>query len=500
MKILEDMKSVNLSSIIQAYKSLDEAQFSKMMGYYGIDTKKGIRDYELNCIEAFIDELINDIDNISIVDNYYIGFTIPQIGKEFDLLRFGKDNIINVELKIDSTIEKIHQQQVRNFYYLNFLGKKINIFTFVYSERKLYKLVVDSNNSETIEVTINELFNELLSQNVETYHDIDELFNPSDYLVSPFNSTEKFINGNYFLTVQQENIFHDIEKLIKYSTTNFIALTGDAGTGKTLLTYHIAKYYMSAGKRVLVLHCAQLNKGHYILKNDYEWKIHMPKYAPSFDDYDIIIIDEAQRMYPSQFKNFIQSINLLNKKCIFSYDAKQYLSKHEKNYEITNKIEAELQCTPFTLTDKIRTNKEISYFIKQLLNKNKNISGMEYPNIDFVYFKDYSMAKSYLDMRFKQGWKVPNYTPGIHSTFDYQKYTSIDDDCAHSIIGQEYMKVVVVLDYSFKYKDSGELVANNAYYSQKQMLYQIITRAIKKLNIVIIKNTNMLERCIEILS
>ena len=306
MKILEDMKSVNLLSIIQAYKSLDEAQFSMMMCYYGIDSKKGIRDYELNCIEALVDELVNDIDNISVVDNYYIGFSIPQIGKEFDLLRFGKDNIINVELKTDSTIEKIHQQQVRNYYYLKFLGKEINIFTFVSNERKLYKLVIDSNNSETIEVTIDELFNKLLLQNVETYDNINELFNPSDYLVSPFNSTEKFINGNYFLTVQQENIFHDIEKLIKDSTTNFIALTGNAGTGKTLLTYHIAKYYMSAGKRVLVLHCAQLNKGHYILINDYGWKIHMPKYAPSFDDYDIIIIDEAQRMYPSQFKNFIQ--------------------------------------------------------------------------------------------------------------------------------------------------------------------------------------------------
>ena len=120
MKILEDMKSVNLLSIIQAYKSLDEAQFSKMKYYYGIDTKKGIRDYELNCIVTLINELLNDIDNIFVVDNYYIGFSIPQIGKEFDLLRFGKENIINIELKTDSTIEKIHQQQVRNYYYLIF--------------------------------------------------------------------------------------------------------------------------------------------------------------------------------------------------------------------------------------------------------------------------------------------------------------------------------------------------------------------------------------------
>lgn len=494
------MRSVNLLSLNQAYRNLDKIQFTNLIHYYGIDVNKKVRDYEFECIESLINELLGFSNNISVTDDFYLGFSIPQIGKEFDLLRFGKDNIINVELKTDSTIEKIHQQQVRNYYYLKFLGKEINIFTFVSNARKLYKLVVDSNNSETIEVTIDELFNKLLSQNVETYDNINELFNPSDYLVSPFNSTEKFINGNYFLTVQQENIFHDIQKKLQDSTTNFIALTGSAGTGKTLLTYHIAKHYMDVGKRVLVLHCAQLNKGHNVLKCNYGWKIDMPRYAPSFNDYDIIIIDEAQRMYPTQFVKFIKSIKELNKKCIFSYDAKQYLSKQEKNYDITNKIETELKCTPFSLTDKIRTNKEIAYFIMQLLNKNKNIPGMKYPNIDFVYIKDYSMAKSYLDMRFKQGWKVPNYTPGIHSTFDYQKYTSIDDDCAHSIIGQEYMNVVVVLDDSFKYSDTGELVANNAYYSQKQMLYQIITRAIKKLNIVIIKNTNMLERCIEILS
>lgn len=494
------MRSVNLLSLNQAYRNLDKIQFTNLIHYYGIDVNKKVRDYEFECIESLINELLGFSNNISVTDDFYLGFSIPQIGKEFDLLRFGEEYIVNIELKTESTLEKINKQQIRNHYYLKFLGKEICIFTFVSSERKLYKLVVDSNNSETIEVTIDELFNKLLSQNVETYDNIDELFNPSDYLVSPFNSTEKFINGNYFLTVQQENIFNDIQKKLQDSTTNFIALTGSAGTGKTLLTYHIAKYYMHMGKRVLVLHCAQLNQGHNILKSNYGWKVYMPRYAPSFKIYDIIIIDEAQRMYPSQFNKFIESIKSLNKKCIFSYDAKQYLSKYEKDYNIINRIETELKCTPFTLTDKIRTNKEITYFIKQLLNRDKKISGIKYPNIDFVYFKNYLLAKDFLDMKFNEGWKVPNYTPGIHSSFHYQKYKSIDSDSAHSIIGQEYMNVVVVLDDSFNYSDSGELVANNAYYSQKQMLYQIITRAIKKLNVVIINNTNMLERCIEILS
>ena len=50
------------------------------------------------------------------------------------------------------------------------------------------------------------------------------MFNPSNYLVSPFNSTEKFIAGKYFLTVQQESICKDVQKRIDDSITNFIAI------------------------------------------------------------------------------------------------------------------------------------------------------------------------------------------------------------------------------------------------------------------------------------
>ena len=39
-------------------------------------------------------------------------------------------------------------------------------------------------------------------------------------------------------------IFNAIQKQLADKTTNFIALTGGAGTGKTLLTYHIAKKAM----------------------------------------------------------------------------------------------------------------------------------------------------------------------------------------------------------------------------------------------------------------
>ena len=75
----------------------------------------------------------------------------------------------------------------------------------------------------------------------------------------------------------------------------------------------------------------------------------MPRYAPSFSDYDLVIIDEAQRMRPEQFNKYTEEIGTLNIKCIFSYDEKQYLSDNEKEYNLKKRIEEELSCTPYIL-------------------------------------------------------------------------------------------------------------------------------------------------------
>ncbi|WP_230583854.1 DNA/RNA helicase domain-containing protein [Bacteroides fragilis] len=468
------------------------------MNSYGITS--GIKNYELNGIESFVDELLKANNNISIVNRYYLGYSIPQIGKEFDLLRFGHNYIINIEIKTESSIEKILKQQQKNKYYLSFLDKPLHIYTFISNENKLYKLVIRNNGDEIEEITFNELCNILMSQEVVTFNNIDDLFNPSDYLVSPFNSPEKFMSEGYFLTVQQEQIYKEIQTKLSDTVTNFIALTGGAGTGKTLLTYHIAKETIQRGKKVLILHCAPLNSGHQILMDEYNWSIYMPKYAPNTIDFDLIIIDEAQRMYPYQFDKYIREVRTLNKKCIFSYDEKQYLRDNEKQYHTKERIEKELLCTPYKLTDKIRTNKEIAYFIRQLFNIKKNIPNIDYTNIELTYCKDCYSAKLLLQELLERGWKTPNYTPGTRSFFHYEAYLSNDTESAHSVVGQEFNNVVVVIDESFKYNSQGDLIADNTYYSQRQMLYQIITRTRKKLHIVIINNEVMLNRCIDILS
>ena len=59
--------------------------------------------------------------------------------KEFDLIRFEKDRIINIELKSGLTDEpKILKQLERNYYYLSALQREKHHYVFVSSERKFY--------------------------------------------------------------------------------------------------------------------------------------------------------------------------------------------------------------------------------------------------------------------------------------------------------------------------------------------------------------------------
>ena len=60
------MKSVNILSIIEAYRKLSNTLFQKLMNSYGIIS--GIKDYELNGIESFVNELLKIKNNIYLLN------------------------------------------------------------------------------------------------------------------------------------------------------------------------------------------------------------------------------------------------------------------------------------------------------------------------------------------------------------------------------------------------------------------------------------------------
>ena len=138
------------------------------MNSYGIIVGglNGIKDYELDGIEGLINNIFKHTADITVTSNYYLGYSIPQIGKEFDLLRFGTNYLVNIEIKTKSSPEKILKQQVKNKYYLSFLEKETHIYTYVLNENKLYKLMIDKSGPITREIDFHELCDDLSSQKI----------------------------------------------------------------------------------------------------------------------------------------------------------------------------------------------------------------------------------------------------------------------------------------------------------------------------------------------
>ena len=490
------MKEVNLISFIDAYTNLSKELFDKYKEYYSIDIK---RTKELECLSGMINEIKTINQNIEIFDRFFIGFKIPQIGKEFDLLRFDDDSIINIELKTENTKEKIKEQLEKNKYYLNFLNKNLLCFTYILSENKFYEI---GKNNSLNEVATSEVASKLIAQKPCIINDIKSFFNPSDYLVSPFNSTDKFIKGYYFLTEHQKNIKTQALKEIENPNTSIISIQGKAGTGKTLLIYDIAREIYRT-EEVLIIHCGYLNEGQNKLTEDYDWYIVPIKDAlqQDFSKYKLVIIDETQRIYPDQFDHIINEVNQNNSNCIISFDGEQTLRDWEKNNNIPDKVD-KIKTHSFELTDKIRTNENVTDFIKMLFNRNIPYSAGQYnQNIEFSYFNDLEKVKEFIEYLKTNSWRVINYTPQKYGSHPpHERFYIWGELNSHEVIGQEFDNVVTVIDESFHYNSSGVLeTKNNTYYHSVKMLFQIMTRAKLKIHLVIYKNEEILERCLQIL-
>jgi len=250
------IKPVNLFAL----SSINDVHIIKDSIKYLSSTAK---DNEIEIINHLCNNLRAMNCNVNLLNDMYIGFNIPQISKEFDLLRIG-DSIINIELK-SQFVNKVERQLKRNLYYLRFLGKPIKLFTYCAKENKLWSL---SSGDELVESSFNDLVDELSKQENIFNGEIEKLFNPSDYLISPFNSTHKFLKGEYFLTSHQEEISDQIFDVLEKAEGCVISIEGKAGTGKTLLLYNIANCLRQRSKKIMMYHVGLLNGGHIELNNN----------------------------------------------------------------------------------------------------------------------------------------------------------------------------------------------------------------------------------------
>lgn len=490
------MKKVNLLTFNWMYKE-------GLVGNYLNEINPNLR--ELGTLSSFVEEVLKYCSEINVFNNYLYDYSIPQISKQFDILKFCSDVIINIELKETSTEEKIKKQLKENNYYLESTGRDVYTFSYVKSSNSIYQYVPDKDVLNKVDF---EKFVDWLEEKRMGYleeENLDEIFKPRQYLVSVFNDTEKFLRNEYFLSDVQRMFKKEFEESDKL----FKAIKGEAGTGKTLLLYDIAKDYKDRGESILIIHCAQLNIGHDNLIQT-GWNITPIKYYRDFlkTEIEAIFIDEAQRLTQHQFQTITDFARSNNIKIYFSYDPEQYLHLSERTNDIANKILGlGSEVVNKILTGKIRSNKEINLFIKKIFNNNHNHAS-NYKFRDFIevlYFDGIEIANDYIEELVdssKGKATILNFTDDLYTRRKYQRYNNTRANLnAHEVIGQEFNHVVLTLGDYVEYDSQGELYATcSSYYDVVRMFYQLATRTKEKLTIIIINNKVLAERAVKVLN
>lgn len=513
------MKSYNLKIIMHSYENLGDSgskNFLKLESLYSKRKKINYDDRELKAISVLVDTLEkqcvkNSVDSLSLLDGFYYSYTMPYVGHEFDLLKANENKVVNIEVKSQMVDEsELLRQLKRNQGYLLGAGfDVISCYEFVIkndSKYILYKLINDK-----LEIThTDNLIEDLKDINVSKGLDLDCKFDPSRFLISPINHPKKFLEHKFFLTHQQEEFEDKIIKSVESSDDKeaFI-IEGPAGSGKTLLAYDIALKLTNKYK-VLIVFCGQLTNQKILCKQINNLTVIPIKELSEHDlhQFDVICIDEVQRIKKEQLQEICSTINY-RRKLIVCYDEDQKLSLWEIQHKTLETLdEFKLNREPCTLTGSIRSNKVLQDFIKVFLRR----KGYEYlkaaevsGHVEIYYASDAQHAKAIAEHLYRvDDFEFISFTCAYYNfEYDLNLFKKIGSLDTHKVIGKEFPKVSLILGPQFQVTKVGNDAKEIKRIQYKEhpykewlferLLYEGMTRAQKSLAIIIYDNPDLLE-------
>ena len=463
------------------------------------------REYEYQMLCDLVDCLVARGAAIVSLEGFAYSFLIPYISCEIDLLKIDSDKkAVDIELKSELVSEeRIKRQLTRNRRYISTVANEVYCFTVVRDNTRL--IVFSLEGEELRQVGIKDIVAVIQNLKEALCNKYGNLFRPADYLVSPINSPEKFLEHKYILTPQQEEIKRQAVDQLKTGRKCALAITGVAGTGKTLLLYDIA-YEVSKSSRVCIIHCGKNAEGQKYLQDHWDNVVfpyvgNLWLYADQITKADYVFVDEAHRLFEETY-NYIQKIVLeQNKKVVYAYDPVQVLSKSEEIFNASSKIERLLTKSTYSLTTKIRTNPDVASFIGRIFQSHRGSGKHDYKDITILAAKDIEESRKIIEYYTRElGYTFINYTPSV-------RYRSVWDEfdtypCSHEVIGQEFDNVLVVMDENFQYVD-GKIVCcehPNPNYLYGKLLYQALSRTRIKLCIIVRNNKNLLEYLLKVKS
>lgn len=465
------MKPKNLLSVYQGAKVLE------MPGLEADRRFKPLKKHEIDNLRSLCNILSIYGCTVADFDGFYVSYTIDRISKEFDLLRFGTDCIINIELKAaferPNKQAKILKQMRANNHYLSFLGRPIQIFTYADSDGFYVYHPEDQSLEHTTPAVVAQA---LAAQQVDLSLDPDAAFVPGNYLVSPFRDSARFMRDEYFLTTAQQTIKDELTHFQHRHPFFLFSIAAGAGTGKTLLLYDLAKTAMDQHHPIALLHCAPLSEGHVLLRDTYHWPIFTTLDMRRGDfpsDCTLLFVDEVQRLSEYACSNLLNWVTTHHISTIFAWDS----DLQQTTFDVAAFLTEHAPEVPFEtkrLTAKIRPNKEMGSFIANLFKIGSGRSHRDYDSVSVDYIDNHEDLCAYSAFLRTTGW------------------TSIEDlPTLDALSGQEFDQVVVLMDHRFYYDQCKRLRCKDNVSHDLTMLYHMVTRAKTALKIIVFNNPEL---------
>ena len=491
-------------------------------------------------------------DWVSFFDGFYFSYTIEHISKEFDLLKFSAnaDCALNIELKSEAIEEdRIRKQLEQNRYYLSHVSRTILSYTYVMESNSLYYL---NDHGFLRQCPLSELAAAMQRPVLQTYveENIGQFFRAQDYLISPVRNPEKLLTGRYFLTNQQSEFRRQILEILQlfedgfpeipdsrenakgrpeqaenlkkadaaagreesgtvslseppytadteektggaHSSVPMISLTGNAGTGKTLLLFDLA-IEISRKKKVLFVHGGPLREGHRIIDSRLH-KVHIFSGTESsaedigrkhdFTEYACILVDEANRFDSARLEALVKKAIEYEIPCIISYDPHSILGAIPL-MEDTEAMISRYETLRLELSGNIRINRPIFSFLRTLFHRKEWSGSADYSCIDVLYAADRKEERRLIVHYLANGYELIRSTP--------ESFRSGE------IISQEFERVLMILDKRFYYDESMHLCADGRKGAAIPPLYEGLSRAREKLCLLITGNETLFRQILAI--
>ena len=501
------MRAVNLHLLTRTHEPQMVSLLLKALS--GRPGQKMISDHEAATLWSLTDRIAayfreehkNPADGwLSLLDGFYFSYVIEHIGKEFDLLKISADggSILNIELKSEQVEEeKIRKQLEQNRYYLSHIAHTIDSFTYVMETDRLYTI---DKKGGLMQCGTGSLARVLMKKELRDYlpEGIEKRFRTAEYLISPIDSPDKFLQGKYFLTNQQFDFRRRILDALQELPDNdekdcVISISGIAGTGKTLLLLDLAKQ-LTETKRIMLIHSGPLRKGHYEIGRQMK-NIRILSGKREFPDdcireCDCLMIDEADRLDKDVFDRLVSIARRGHIPVILTYDPHQLLLAEGKDItcrEVTSEAAERIASSSsmtLAFTGNIRINRPVYSFLRTLLHLKERPVVTDYSCIDVLYANDEEEQKLMEEYFRKKGYVLVSMSEGAEK----------EDD----VIAREYEKVLMVLDDTYYYDESLHLRVRVREEEALRLLYEGLSRTRENLCLVITGSPDLFLRVLAV--